>query len=377
MKPVLFLTAILTMLSAGGCGFQAPAQNTPHAGVAGSGDGNRMAPQQGGERAVNLPGAGSGTEGNLRWVNYQDPLEQAFTIEGPSGWNIQAGMFRIGYQDVRPMIDITSPDRQVNIRIGDVSVPTYFVPNQFHGEGEVDDLGASGQGRFARYRSGKQFAESYAEVRFARVCESLTLEQTTLPPITKPDSPQGSDEATEGEITLACASPQGERTAYVYAQTALSQNAWQVTNLASYIAPPDQVALARSIIVHVAGSLHGNPSWAQYQAQMAREGMQYQELRQQQRRDGISRQMQQFEAKMQGMQNQVEAFERGQTQRNEQFKAFDDIIVGITPTIDPMGNEVDVTTGPNSGYWRNGAGDTANSDNMPGPGWQRLTIKHQ
>ena len=62
---------------------------------------------------------------------------------------------------------MTSPDGKINIRIGDLAIPTYFLPNQFHHEGEVYDLGAQAQGRVARYRTGQEFAKSYGEARRA------------------------------------------------------------------------------------------------------------------------------------------------------------------------------------------------------------------
>src|ERR1700685_3498114 len=84
-----------------------------------------------GRDAANAP------SGNLSWVKFTDPLEQAFTLEVPQGWTVKGGMFRLGYSDHRQMVDMTSPDGKINIRVGDLSIPPYFVPNQLHHEGEV------------------------------------------------------------------------------------------------------------------------------------------------------------------------------------------------------------------------------------------------
>jgi hypothetical protein len=47
--------------------------------------------------------------------------------------------------------------------------------------------------------------------------------------------------------------------------------------------------------------------------------------------------------------------------------------VGVTPTIDPFtGENRKVWTGTKSSYWRNGLGETRNSDTSPGPGWHEL-----
>src|SRR5262249_155218 len=67
------------------------------------------------------------------WAPLQDSSpEHAFVLEVPKGWIAKAGTFRLGYSDVRLMIDLKSPDGKANVRIGDVSIPAYAIPNQFH-----------------------------------------------------------------------------------------------------------------------------------------------------------------------------------------------------------------------------------------------------
>ena len=39
------------------------------------------------------------------WTSFQDPTEQAFTVEVPKGWTIKGGLFRIGYSDARYMVE--------------------------------------------------------------------------------------------------------------------------------------------------------------------------------------------------------------------------------------------------------------------------------
>ncbi len=339
-----YLTSLIILLVATGCGIRSSSQ-----GIA---------------IAAGVP------DGNASWQKYQDPLEQAFTLEVPRGWTVKGGMFRLGYSDHRIMVDMTSPDGKTSIRLGDVAIPTYFLPNQFHHEGEVYDLGEQAQGRVERYREGGDFAKSYAKVRFAHVCSNLIPQPTTLPQIVKVDSPKEARQSSEGEITYGC----GEKTGYVYVQTALMEGLWQVSSLTSYLAPLGQVATTRDIILHASKSFQLSPAWIQKQKELDQEGLAYQRRRQQQRREVISAQVMQFEAKMQAMRNQVSAFERGQAQRQSQFETMDNIISGISPTTDPYGNTVNVINGPKSHYWRNPAtGETRNSDLSPGPGWEPLT----
>ena len=110
----------------------------------------------------------------LQWVTFQDSFEHAFTADVPKGWTAKGGLFRLGYSDARPMVDLTSPDGRINIRLGDVAIPVYFVPNQFHREGEIYDLGAQAQLTVAHYRPGPEFAAAYAKARFENVCAELS-----------------------------------------------------------------------------------------------------------------------------------------------------------------------------------------------------------
>jgi hypothetical protein len=317
---------------------------------------------------------------NVSWVKFTDPLEQAFTLEVPQGWTVKGGMFRLGYSDHRQMVDMTSPDGKINIRLGDISIPPYFLPNQSHLEGEVYDLGAQAQGRVARYRTGKEFSAAYGKVRFAHVCTTLNSRQSNLPPITKPIESvreiSAASKTSDGEATFSCESAKEARIAYVFSQTAPSGGLWQVSNLVSYVAPDAQVSETRSIIEHSEKTFVLSPAWIQKQKQLDEQALVYQRERQQARMRQLSEQVAQFEARMQAMQNQVTQFERGQAQRQGQFQGFDNVVAGVTPTADPFGNARDVMTGPKNSYWRNPAtGETVNVDKSPGPGWQQLTIK--
>ncbi len=82
--------------------------------------------------------------------------------------------------------------------------------------------------------------------------------------------------------------------------------------LASFITPPGQLALARSILLHCAQTFRLNPDWINYQKQMDAYALQYQQARQQNRMAQLAQQIQQFDAQMQAMRSQVSAFESHQ-----------------------------------------------------------------
>jgi hypothetical protein len=310
---------------------------------------------------------------NLAWKEFQDPNEKAFTLEVPAGWVVKGGLFRLGYSDTRPMVDIQSPDGQTQVRLGDVAIPSYSVPDQLHREGEVTDLGQQAQLVVARYRPGADYARLYALARFTGVCKRLSPQTIDSAPQMRDYIPQEAAPAqtSAGQVAYRCDSGAQEKVAFAYARTSLFQGLWQVAALGSYLAPPSQSATARAVLLHASESFHILPAWKQYQAGMDAKGLEYQRARQQQRRLALSQQVQAFEGQMSAMRNQVSAFQRRQSAQAAQVTSWGNILTGITPTIDPLnGTTRNVWTGPGSGYWINGQGDVVNSNVSPGAGWR-------
>jgi hypothetical protein len=311
------------------------------------------------------------------WVQLQDSsAEHAFALEVPGSWTAKAGAFRLGYSDVRLMVDLKSPDGKTNVRIGDVSIPAYAIPNQLHSrEGDFIDLGAQAQLTVASYRTGQQYAEKYAQARFNQDCRALTPEPRSSPesmPDYLPPDPAIKSSST-GEVSYRCDSATGARTAFVYARTNLGEGLWTVRTLVSYIAPPEQAALAANVAQRCMRSVRLNPQWMARQQQMDAEALDYQRQRQAGRVRQLQEQVAQFEQSMKAMQQQVASFERGQQRSAAQSEEWGNILTGITPTVDPLGNRQEVWTGTKSRYFKNGSGTIINSDVVPpGGGWTEL-----
>ena len=223
--------------------------------------------------------AWAATDASVQWVQFQDPFEHAFTVDVPKGWSARGGLFRLGYSDARPMIDLVSPDGRTNIRLGDVAIPAYFVPNQLHREGEVYDLGAQAQLTVARYRSGQEYAAAYAQSRFkSDLRESLSPQPIDSAPVVRdyvPDeiTPQKS---SQGQAAYQCGSGPDAESGYVYARTSLYQGFWTVPALGSIAAPAGQLPLARAILLRCSQSFRISPEWRQHQKQLDQEALAYQ-----------------------------------------------------------------------------------------------------
>jgi hypothetical protein len=314
------------------------------------------------------------------WVQIQDSSpEQAFVLDVPKGWTAKAGAFRLGYSDVRLMVDLKSPDGKMNVRLGEVSIPAYALPNRYHPrEGEFVDLGAQAQLTVANYRTGQQYAEKYAQQRFKEFCKSLAPEvqaSISIPDYLPPDPAVKS--SSTGEASYRCDSGMGAMTAFVYAKTNLGEGLWTVRTLVSWLVPAGQTSAATEVAQRCVRSFHLNPEWLERQAQMDAEALDYQRQRQAGRVRQIQMQVAQFEQSMKAMQQQVASFERGQQRSAAQSEEWGNILTGITPTVDPLGNRQEVWTGTKSRYFKNGRGDIINSDVMPpGGGWTEVGPQH-
>ena len=298
-------------------------------------------------------------------------MEQAFTVEIPKGWTVWGGLFRIGYSDVRPMVDMISPDGKIEVRLGDIAIPPYALPTPAHPPGDRVDLGAQAQMTSAKYHTGQEFVTSYAEDHFIRACQKLEP-QPNQDVLVDAHLTTDTEHSTAGQVTYKCTQSRGDRIAYAYARTTLSQNLWTVPVLGSFLVPVNSVPLARNVLQHATQTFQISPQWTQKQQQEDQLGMEYQRARQQQRLAALGQQVQQFEQQMSAMRNQVDAFERGQAQQAKQVEQFDQALRGVTPTVDPYGNEQEVWTGPYANYYKNGLGVVVNSTDSPGAGWTRL-----
>jgi hypothetical protein len=116
---------------------------------------------------------------NIEWVRYTDSAEGAFSIDVPVGWQIQGGMYRFGYFDVRWMIDARSLDGKTILRLSDANVPPYVPPGPHTGpEGQPYVKPQQFQMVVAKVQSADSYAELYAKHRFSEVCKSMTPRTT-------------------------------------------------------------------------------------------------------------------------------------------------------------------------------------------------------
>jgi hypothetical protein len=323
--------------------------------------------------SANDGGASTPSSSSLNWVRYTDSAEGAFSIDVPMGWQVQGGMYRFGYFDVRWMIDLRSLDGKVIARISDANVPPYALPGPRTGrEGQPYTKPQQFQMVISSYKDGQSYAELYAKHRFADVCKNMTPRQNvwkpTIPAAWKPDP---STKSSEGVVAYDCNTSDGPRIATVYAATTLypSSAFWVVTPV-SVITTPDRASAAHAVVQHMMDSWQKNPQWAQYQDQMTKIGLD-------QIRAGFQQFMRQMQAYHQertaAMNQQVASFEAHQNAQARQVSQWGEILTGLQSVTDPQtGEHFQVFSGPKSNYYVNGLGVKVNSNISPGPDFHEL-----
>jgi hypothetical protein len=309
------------------------------------------------------------------WVVVHDTIENAFSIEVPKGWKISGGAYRLGANNPRFVIDMTSPDGHTNLRVGDSAVPAFTVPNLAGPEGTRYSTGVDWS-IAARYLPGKDFAVTYAQGRFRGMCQDMQLKSTNpLPSVLSPErqviarTPQGDvvNTTTAGEALFRCVANGQEFAAYVWAETTLTTSNfsnvrnWAVPGLVSLIAPRAQAPQALRMLDHSARSLTMNPQWIARQAALSRQS--------------TAIVLQQTQANMAAQQQR---FERMDAERHHQSMQMDDIINGVQWTVDPAtGQHHEAPLGPNPNYFYNpNSGVSVNSTLRPGDpfNWHDLTV---
>jgi hypothetical protein len=328
--------------------------------------------------AENNPPANSAQSQNsaakTNWVSYTDTAEGAFSMDVPVGYQVQGGMYRFGYFDVRWMMDVRSLDGKIIIRISDVNVPPYSLPGPHTGtEGQRNYKPQQYQMITGRYRDGQTYAESYAKHRFSGVCKSMNARAAdwvpTFPPEMRDDPGTTS---TNGNLSYDCDTTDGPRIASVFVHSTLNRagGLWFAFPV-SILAAPDRTAQAHSMVDRMIGSWKKNPEWVQRQNQITQEGLAQ-----------IGKNFGEFMKEMQtyhqqrtaAMNQQVAGYYARQNAQAEQVSGWGKTLTGLEDVRDPnTGSQFEIFSGPKSGQWINDAGTIVNSNLSPGPGYRLTT----
>lgn len=312
----------------------------------------------------------------VSWIHYTDTAESAFSMDVPAGWQIQGGMYRFGYFDVRWMMDARTLDGKEVLRIDDADIPPYVLPSANTGrDGQPYTRPQQFQMMVSSYKEAQGYGETYAKHRFGTVCTTMTPHAPTWRPSMPSDwqLPPGT-KSTQASLAYDCATSDGARQVELFLRTQVLQNGlWNVDPVLSIIASPERIASARETVQHMIDTWQVNPQWKNYQAQMTQMGLNQVKAN----FDQFMLQMRAFDQQRQAAMNQqVAGFEARQHAQAAQVSSFGDILTGVTNISDPQtGEQFQVFSGPKGNYYRNGQGVTINSNVNPGGGFYQVGAK--
>ncbi|MGB9510673.1 MAG: hypothetical protein WBU20_03230, partial [Candidatus Acidiferrum sp.] len=301
--------------------------------------------------------ATSSTADKTQWIRYADSAEGAFSIDVPLGWQVQGGMYRFGYFDVRWMIDIRSLDGKAIVRLDDVNIPPYALPGPRTGrEGQTYAKPQQFQMVVARYQEAQPYAELYAKHRFSQICRNMTPRAPDWTPSIPAKWEEVSNaKSSDAAVSFNCDTSDGPRVATVFVRNTLdSSSAFWVAMPISILSAPDRLAQVHAMTQHMIDSWEKNPQWVQYQDQLTQVGLQ-------QIRANFSQFMQQMQAYHQArsaaMNQQVAGYMAHQQAQAQQASSWGETLTGLVNVSDPKtGTQFQVFSGPQSNYYVNGLG---------------------
>jgi hypothetical protein len=306
----------------------------------------------------------------ITWVKYTEPVEHAFTVDGPQGYTVKPEAIKRGPIDYVLQTRADAPDASIAVRINDGSIPAFSEPTPLNERlGLHPGMTTVSRGQrfmIEAYTPALTFAYDYARKMMAPFCAQPALKAgrpLPVPAFAAPATPISTTDV--GEVYFEC--PNNGRVGYLYVITTRMHDpsspigTWGVAVLVGFTATRARAGEGFAIARHMAFSVSPNPQWYAGILQIA-----------QQQNNQI---MADFDRQQQARQTQLAKVADTQD-RDEQ--AFDDIINGVTPTVDPQtGEKREVATGSKGNYyWTDANGHTVNTASWmaPGPNYRPLQV---
>lgn len=202
--------------------------------------------------------AGMNPGDNILWTRFNDPNENAFTIDVPSGWKVQGGMVRRSALDVSAFLRALAPDGSAMILMGDPGPAVFRLPGYLAGPAAK------------AYVPGQQFARQYAQTTLPSLCTApkfvsgANRQDIATGPFAQAVPGSRYD---AGEVNFSCTHNGQPTGAYWVAGTYTYPLAatWGYNLLDGCIASTNGIDLCRRMILHMLLSMRSNPTWVKMQ----------------------------------------------------------------------------------------------------------------
>ena len=307
----------------------------------------------------------------ITWDKFTDPVEHAFTIDGPRGYVVRPMTVRRGPIDYVLQTRAVAPDSSIDVRINDGGIPAFSEPTRMGQQlgqrvGMVVDGGHGQRFMIEPYEPALPFAYDYGKKMMSAFCAQPALKAARplpVPPSAAPATPISTVDV--GEAYFEC--PNNGKVGYVYMITSRFHQAgseigtWGVYVVVGLVATRARAGEGFAIARHMAFSVNVNQQW--YMANLQTAARQDADINAE------------FDRQKSARESQLAASDRNQ---DSEQQSFEDIINGVTPTIDPQtGEKRDVATGYiGNYYWTDQNGHTVNTSTWtaPGPNYRPLQV---
>ncbi len=227
-------------------------------------------------RLTGGPAKAAGQPAAPSYIKWTDPREKAFTIEPPSGWKVEGGLYRLAALDPRMVWRLESPGGDIHIMSGDPQVPVFTVPNQMmvatgFREGSWYSPGYGQRMLVRRFADGASFAREYVTQQVGQTCQNIAVSGSRQRPdleeaLTRIERAYNlASRLTMGEATFTCTLNGRLMTGYLLAgtrYTGMGENGiWNAEHLIGFLATQDQAASARQVMEHIIATSQVNPQW--------------------------------------------------------------------------------------------------------------------
>lgn len=297
----------------------------------------------------------------MQFQRWTDPTESAFSLEVPADWRTNGGIKRFGGTSRASEWVSVSPDGEVSIRSGDVSIPTQFVePSE-----AVRSFGYQEGQTYAgtnwivlRYMPAMDFAADYVQRTVGRNCRDLRwltrkeradyVQQMVQIGMLVPNNSH-----TAAEVSFTCQGGGQPYVGYLFVVTSATPDTsvgrlWLVQTLYGFFAPAARAREADAVLQRALASFDINPQWF-----AAEQGAERQIAADNRRYREYSTQLQQ--------QTQAErwaAWERISEQRG-------DLLAGQTRVVDPESGLAYKVQSGNKYYWVDPIREVIAGTNLP------------
>jgi len=293
-------------------------------------------------------------DGGLEYVRWKDPKEGAFDVEVPKGWRVSGGLFRFASVDVRPAMELVSPDGQIRITVGDAALPPFSVPTALgeslgFREGSRYSPGYGVEMIVRRYVPGVAFAKEYVQARMGRAYSDLRFTEVK----DRPDAAEGinrinaqyggliATRLTTGQVAFTCQADGRPMRGYYFAGTQLTHagevGIWNVQYLYGYVAAEDRVAMAQAVMDRIIRTARPNPDWVAMQ-------------------QGLTANTSRIVADTNAYVSKIisDSYWNTQRSRDDLMRKWSNMTLGLTDVTDPDTGETWKVASGHNYYWRRG-----------------------